>query len=50
MKLVPIADKVILKGVEAEEKTKSGIVIPGQAKAPTFSEAGASLCKDWRTL
>ena len=32
MKLVPIADKVILKGVEAEEKTKSGIVIPGQAK------------------
>ena len=32
MKLVPIADRVILKGVEAEETTKSGIVLPGQAK------------------
>lgn len=32
MKLVPIADRVILKGVEAEETTKSGIVLPGQSK------------------
>ncbi len=32
MKLVPLGDRVILKQLEAEETTKSGIVIPGQAK------------------
>ncbi|MBQ8983762.1 MAG: co-chaperone GroES [Lachnospiraceae bacterium] len=32
MKLVPLADKVVLKQLLAEETTKSGIVIPGQAK------------------
>ncbi len=32
MKLVPLGDKVILKQLEAEEITKSGIVLPGQAK------------------
>ena len=32
MRLVPLGDKVVLKQVEAEEMTKSGIVIPGSAK------------------
>mgnify|MGYP000852370257 CR=1 FL=1 len=32
MKLVPLGDKVVLKQSVAEETTKSGIVLPGQAK------------------
>ena len=32
MKLVPLGDRVVLKQLIAEETTKSGIVIPGQAK------------------
>ena len=32
MKLVPLVDKVVLKQLVAEETTKSGIVLPGQAK------------------
>lgn len=32
MKLVPLGDKIVLKQFEAEETTKSGIVLPGQAK------------------
>ena len=32
MKLVPLADRVVLKQVEAEEMTKSGIVLPGSAQ------------------
>jgi chaperonin GroES len=32
MKLVPLGDKVVLKQMVAEETTKSGIVLPGQAK------------------
>lgn len=32
MKLVPLGDKVVLKQFEAEETTKSGIVLPGNAQ------------------
>lgn len=32
MNLVPLGDRVVLKQLEAEETTKSGIVLPGQAK------------------
>ena len=32
MKLKPLADRVIIKMVEAEEKTKSGIILTGAAK------------------
>ena len=32
MKLVPLGDRVVLKQSVAEETTKSGIVLPGQAK------------------
>ena len=32
MKLVPLSDRVVLKQCEAEETTKSGIILPGQAQ------------------
>ena len=32
MRLVPLGDRVVLKQVEAEETTKSGIVLPGSAQ------------------
>ena len=32
MQLAPLFDKVVLKQLIAEETTKSGIVLPGQAK------------------
>ena len=32
MKVVPLGDRVVLKQVEAEETTASGIVLPGQAQ------------------
>ena len=39
MKLKPLADRVIIKLVEAEEKTKSGIILTGAAKEkPSVAE------------
>ena len=32
MKLTPLGDRVVLKQLEAEETTKSGIVLPGAEK------------------
>ena len=32
MKIRPLADRVVIKKLEAEEKTASGIVLPGTAK------------------
>ena len=32
MKLVPLGDRVVLKQVEAEEKTKSGIILTSAAQ------------------
>ena len=32
MKLKPLADRVVVKMVEAEEKTKSGLILTGSAK------------------
>ncbi len=32
MKLVPLADRVVLKQLEAEEKTKGGIILPESGK------------------
>ena len=32
MKLAPLVDRVVLKQLEAEETTKSGIVLPGNAQ------------------
>ena len=39
MKLTPLADRVILKMVEAEETTKGGIILTGTAKEkPSVAE------------
>ena len=39
MKLVPLADRVVLKMVEAEETTKGGIILTGAAKEkPSVAE------------
>ena len=39
MKLKPLADRVVLKMVEAEETTKSGIILAGAAKEkPSVAE------------
>lgn len=32
MRLVPLGDRVVLKQMEAEEKTKSGIILTSQAQ------------------
>ena len=32
MKLVPLGDRVVLQQLQAEETTKSGIVLPGSAQ------------------
>lgn len=32
MKIKPLADRIVIKMVEAEEKTKSGIILAGTAK------------------
>lgn len=32
MKLTPLGDKVVLKAIKEEEKTKSGILLTGEAK------------------
>ena len=42
MKLKPILDRVVLKSTEAEETTKSGIILTGSAKEkPVVSEVVA---------
>ena len=39
MKLKPLGDRVVLKQAEVEETTKSGIILPGQAKEkPQYAE------------
>ena len=40
MKLTPLADRVILKMVEAEETTKGGIILTGSArKSPPWRKS-----------
>jgi chaperonin GroES len=39
MKIKPLGDKVVIKSVEQDETTKSGIVLPGSAKEkPVMAE------------
>ena len=46
MKLVPLGDRVVIKALVAEETTKSGIVLPGQAKEkPSQAEVVAMQVK-----
>lgn len=50
MNLRPLGDRVVIKKVEAEETTKSGIVLPGSAKEqPQIAEViaiGEDITKD----
>ena len=32
MKIIPLFDRVVIKSIDSEETTKSGIVLPGAAK------------------
>jgi chaperonin GroES len=42
MNLKPLGDRVVIKKIEAEETTKSGIVLPGSAKEkPQMAEVVA---------
>lgn len=42
MKIKPLGDRLVLKKVEAEEKTSSGIILTGAAKeVPQFAEVVA---------
>lgn len=42
MSIKPLGDRVVIKRLEAEEKTKSGIVLPGSAKEqPQMAEVMA---------
>ena len=54
MKLNPLSDRVVLKNVEAEETTKSGIILTGSAKEkPQVFEviaAGPGAVVDGKTL
>ena len=53
MKLTPLGDRVVIKKIEAEEKTKSGIVLPSTAKEqPQMAEViavGVEIDKDEKT-
>jgi len=54
MTLKPLADRVVLKSVEAEETTKSGIILTGTAKEkPQMSEViavGPGGCVDGKEI
>lgn len=42
MELKPIGDKIIIKKIEAEEKTKGGLLLPNTAQeAPQYAEVVA---------
>jgi len=42
MNIKPLGDRIVIKKVEVEEKTKSGIVLPGSAKEqPQIAEVVA---------
>ena len=47
MKLVPLGDRVVLKQLEAEETTKSGIVLTWSGKGKTTAGRGYC-CRTWR--
>ncbi len=53
MNLRPLGDRVVIKKVEVEEKTKSGIVLPSSAKEqPQMAEViaiGSEILNDEKT-
>ena len=49
MKLRPLGDRVILQYQETEEKTQSGIILPGSAKEkphPLITNDGVTIAKE----
>ncbi|HHU17198.1 MAG: co-chaperone GroES [Anaerovoracaceae bacterium] len=54
MNIKPLGDRVVIKKLEAEEKTKGGIVLPGQAKEqPLMAEVvavGPGAVEDGKTI
>jgi chaperonin GroES len=53
MNLRPLGDRVVIKKIEAEEKTKSGIIVPSSAKEqPQMAEVlaiGVEIDKEEKT-
>ena len=47
MKLVPLGDRVVLKQVEAEETTKSGLILTTSAQEKP-QEDRSNRCRTWR--
>ena len=44
MKIIPLADRVVIKTVEAEETTKSGIILTGSARrSPRWPRSSPSV-------
>ncbi|WP_102401245.1 co-chaperone GroES [Haloimpatiens massiliensis] len=54
MNIRPLGDRVVIKRLEAEETTKSGIVLPGSAQEkPQMAEVvavGPGMCKDGQKI
>ena len=49
MNIKPLADRVVIKMLESEETTKSGIVLPGAAKEkPQLAEVVAARKLKWK--
>lgn len=48
MNLKPLGDRVLVRGIEAENTTASGIIIPGTPEAPSKGEVVAigSKCEE----
>ena len=47
MKLVPLGDRVVLKQVEAEETTKSGLILTTSDTGETTGSR-SNRCRTWR--
>ena len=47
MKLVPLGDRVVLKQFEAEETTKSGIILASKSQEKTTG-SGSCCSRTWR--
>ena len=47
MKLTPLADRVVLKAMEAEETTKGGIILTSSAKEKPSSSSSSARATFW---
>ena len=46
MTIKPLSDRVVVKAVEMEETTKSGLILPGSAKEKPDKQMGVFLLKN----